>query len=398
MTRVYTQVTVLGATGSIGRSTLDVIARHPDRYRIFALTANQQIDILYPQCLQHRPCYAVVVDKDAANQLRQRLAQVGSKTVVLSGEEALCMVANHEGVDVVMAAIVGAAGLASTLAAARAGKRVLLANKESLVLAGQLFMDAVHQGGATLLPIDSEHNAIFQCLPHGYLSSSNPRSGIARILLTASGGPFRTRPIHTFETITPEEACAHPRWNMGRKISVDSASMMNKGLEVIEAHWLFAVPGSAIQVVVHPQSIIHSMVAYVDGSVLAQMGNPDMRTPIAHALAYPERIDSGVAPLNLFEVASLQFEAPDFRRFPCLKLAFESLAAGGGAPGVMNAANEEAVAAFLNKQIRFTEIPSIVEAVLSSIPTSPVSTLEAVFALDTEARAAAQKVIKSYTL
>ena len=344
------RLAILGSTGSIGVSTLDVVARHPDRYQVVALTAARQDDVLLEQCLRFKPRYAVLLDGVAAARLTQHIAAAGLKTEVLSGIEALQQVACLPEIDTVMAAIVGAAGLLPTLAAARAGKKILLANKETLVMAGQIFIDAVHQHGATLLPIDSEHNAIFQALPGGY--AGNPQaSGVSRILLTASGGPFRTTPLAELQHITPDQACAHPNWVMGRKISVDSATMMNKGLEVIEAHWLFNAPAEAIQIVVHPQSVIHSLVQYVDGSVLAQMGNPDMRTPIAYALAYPERIDAGVAPLDLIQIATLNFEAPDFQRFPCLALAYQALQAGGTAPALLNAANEVAVAAFLDRQI-----------------------------------------------
>ena len=387
-------ITVLGSTGSIGCSTLDVVARHPGRFRVFALTAHRQVDVLFAQCAAHQPRFAVMVEESAAQALRMRLEAEGLPTTVLTGAKALEVVAQHEEVDAVMAAIVGSAGLPATLAAAQAGKRVLLANKESLVLAGALFMETVDKHGAVLLPIDSEHNAIFQCLPAHYARHPE-QAGVRRLLLTASGGPFRSTPLADFAGLTPAQACAHPKWQMGQKISVDSASMMNKGLEVIEAHWLFGVSDEAIQVVVHPQSVIHSMVEYADGSVLAQLGNPDMRTPIANALAYPGRIESGAAFLDLFQIAKLEFEAPDFKRFPCLRLAFEALKAGGSAPGALNAANEEAVAAFLVGHIRFIDIANVVQAVLERMAPQSVATLEAVLAVDQLARQIAQQAIAS---
>jgi 1-deoxy-D-xylulose-5-phosphate reductoisomerase len=383
-------ITILGSTGSIGTSTLDVVARHPDRFSITALTANSQADLLFQQCLRFKPRYAVMLDAAAAAELRQRVSVAGLDTEVLSGVAALEQVAVLPEVDAVMAAIVGAAGLRPTLAAAHAGKRILLANKETLVMAGNVFMDAVRAGGAMLLPIDSEHNAIFQALPRGYDGDLSAH-GVRRILLTASGGPFRDTPLGELLDVTPEQACAHPNWVMGRKISVDSASMMNKGLEVIEAHWLFNAGADDIQVVVHPQSVIHSLVEYVDGSVLAQLGNPDMRTPIAYGLAYPERIDAGVAPLDLFKVATMNFTAPDFRRFPCLALAYQALRAAGTAPAILNAANEVAVAAFLDRQITFLSIPRVIEMVLEALPAGPVGSLEDVLAADDEARRAAQQ-------
>jgi len=360
------RITILGATGSIGVSTLDVLARHPERYSVYALTAHSRVDELAVQCEQFRPAVAVVGTADGAQRLSRMLQQKGLKTQVEYGEAALCAVAEASECDVVMAAIVGAVGLAPTLAAARAGKKILLANKEALVMSGQLFIDAVNTNGATLLPIDSEHNAIFQCLPHDYRRTPD-RYGIAKILLTASGGPFLTRAVETLDTVTPEEAVAHPNWVMGRKISVDSATMMNKGLEVIEAHWLFGASASQIDVVIHPQSVIHSMVSYVDGSVLAQLGNPDMRTPIAHALAYPERIVSGVEPLDLARIATLQFAPPDFDRFPCLKLAYDALRTGGTAPALLNAANEVAVQAFLDRRIGFRMIDQVIARVLDKV-------------------------------
>jgi 1-deoxy-D-xylulose-5-phosphate reductoisomerase len=384
-----TYLTVLGSTGSIGTSTLDVVARHPDKYQVVALTACRQDELLFEQCMRFRPRYAVLLDEAAAARLTQRIAVAGLKVEVLCGEQALEQVASLPEVDAVMAAIVGAAGLRPSLAAARAGKKILLANKEALVMAGRIFMDAVRQHGATLLPIDSEHNAIFQALPRDY-SADMAASGVSKILLTASGGPFRDTPISELQQVTPEQACAHPNWVMGRKISVDSASMMNKGLEVIEAHWLFNASADDIQVVVHPQSVIHSMVQYVDGSVLAQMGNPDMRTPIAHALAYPMRIDAGVAPLDLFKVATLNFVAPDFERFPCLALAYQALRTGGTAPAVLNAANEVAVDAFLNKKISFLDIPRLITDVLAAQASVAANTLDDVLLADAQARVAAQ--------
>jgi 1-deoxy-D-xylulose-5-phosphate reductoisomerase len=386
-------ITILGATGSIGVSTLDVIARHPDRYRVYALTAHSKVDELAAQCARFLPVVAVVGSAEAASALSALLKKAGVATDVLWGEEALCQVASAPGCDTVMAAIVGAAGLAPSLAAARAGKKVLLANKEALVMSGQLFMSAVAESGATLLPIDSEHNAIFQCLP-GDFSRQPERHGISRILLTASGGPFLNRAVETLDTVTPEEAVAHPNWVMGRKISVDSATMMNKGLEVIEAAWLFGASAGQIEVLIHPQSVIHSMVSYIDGSVLAQLGNPDMRTPIAHALAYPERIASGVAPLDLTAMAQLRFERPDLRRFPCLKLAYDALQAGGSAPALLNAANEIAVEAFLNRQIGFRMIDQLIDRVMHVIPHEPVADIGALLEQDRRARVLAREYLQ----
>jgi 1-deoxy-D-xylulose-5-phosphate reductoisomerase len=383
-------ITVLGATGSIGLSTLDVIARHPDRYQVFALTGFSRVAELEALCVKHKPRYAVVPDAVVAHQLQVSLRAAGLVTEVLHGAQSLCEVAAHADVDVVMAAIVGAAGLPPTLAAAEAGKKVLLANKEALVMSGALFMQAVKRGGAVLLPIDSEHNAIFQCLPGDYARGLQ-QVGVRRVLLTASGGPFREMPLDQLHAVTPEQACAHPNWSMGRKISVDSASMMNKGLELIEACWLFDASPAQIEVVVHPQSVIHSLVDYVDGSVLAQLGNPDMRTPISHALAWPERIDSGVAPLDLFAIARLDFQVPDEQRFPCLRLAREAAQAGGTAPAMLNAANEVAVAAFLERRIRFPEIASIIEHVLQAEPAVAVECLDAVMAADGQARNLAER-------
>ncbi len=385
-------LTVLGSTGSIGTSTLDVVARHPDKYRIIALTANRQVDLLFRQCIQFKPVFAVLLDDVSVSQLRALLHDAGSRTEVLCGIDALEAVCVLPEVDAVMAAIVGAAGLRPTLAAARAGKKILLANKETLVMAGNVFMDAVRKSGSALLPIDSEHNAIFQALPRGY-DGDMAGNGVRRILLTASGGPFRNTPINELQHVTPDQACAHPNWSMGRKISVDSASMMNKGLEVIEAHWLFNAPADDIQVVIHPQSVIHSLVEYVDGSVIAQLGNPDMRTPIAYGLAYPERIDSGVAALDLFKVATLSFEEPDFARFPCLALAYQALRASGTAPAILNAANEMAVAAFLDNKIAFLSIPRVIESVLNELPVGPVSCVDDVLAADSAARVAAEQKI-----
>lgn len=379
------RITVLGATGSIGLSTLDVIARHPDRYQVFALSGYSRLQELLALCLRHCPAFAVVPTAEAAQQLREQLAAAGSRTEVLEGEAGLCQVAASPEVDAVMAAIVGAAGLRPTLAAVEAGKKVLLANKEALVMSGALFMQAVQRSGAVLLPIDSEHNAIFQCLPGDY-ARGLAQVGVRRILLTASGGPFRETPLAELAKVSPEQACAHPNWSMGRKISVDSASMMNKGLELIEACWLFDARPAQVEVVVHPQSVIHSLVDYVDGSVLAQLGNPDMRTPIANALAWPQRIDSGVAPLDLFAVARLDFQAPDEQRFPCLRLARQAAEAGNSAPAMLNAANEVAVEAFLQRRIRFPQIASMIEHVLDQEPVVAVPSLEAVFAADQRAR------------
>ena len=383
-------ITILGATGSIGVSTLDVLARHPDKYKVFALTAHSRVDELAEQCAQFRPARAVVGTAEAAGRLSALLRARDVRCDVSYGEEALCEVA--AAADTVMAAIVGAAGLAPALAAARAGKKILLANKEALVMSGQLFMDAVHEHGATLLPIDSEHNAIFQSLPQSYARSPQG-AGVAKIVLTASGGPFLARAVETLEDVTPDQACKHPNWVMGRKISVDSATMMNKGLEVIEAHWLFGAPASRIEVVIHPQSVIHSMVSYVDGSVLAQLGNPDMRTPIAHALAFPERIESGVGQLDLTAIGTLQFEKPDFKRFPCLALAFEALEAGGTAPALLNAANEIAVEAFLDSRIGFRDIDRVIARVMHENEHGAASSIAAVMAQDALARAAASRIV-----
>ena len=386
------KLTILGATGSIGVSTLDVVARHPDRFEVVALSGHRQVEVLAAQCRRFRPAYAVVGSAADAQRLALLLKDAGLRTEVLHGAEALVQVASLPEVDAVMAAIVGAAGLPPTLAAARAGKRVLLANKEALVMAGAVFMAEARRAGALLLPIDSEHNAIFQSMPYNY-AGDMARGGVRRILLTASGGPFRTTPLDVLTGVTPEQAVAHPNWVMGRKISVDSATMMNKGLEVIEAHWLFNAPADRIEVVIHPQSVIHSLVDYEDGSVLAQLGNPDMRTPIAHALAWPERIDSGVAPLDLFSVAQLNFERPDLVRFPCLDLAYRALRAEGNAAAVLNAANEMAVEAFLDRRLPFLGIAEVIAATLDAVPQAAVPDLPAVLEADRQARAAALKIL-----
>ena len=384
------QITILGSTGSIGESTLDVISRHPDRFQAFALTANNNFDKMLAQCLRFQPRYAVMLDPDSAEKLTLSLRSNGSHTEVLSGIEALEHVASHPEVNAVMAAIVGAAGIRPTFAAAYSGKLVLLANKETLVMAGRIFMDLIKQHHATLLPIDSEHNAIYQSLP-SHFNGDFATAGVSRIILTASGGPFRCTPIDTLKQVTPEQACAHPNWDMGQKISIDSATMMNKGLEVIEAHWLFNASPDKIQVVIHPQSVIHSMVAYADGSVIAQLGNPDMRTPIAHAMGYPDRIDSGVDALDLFKVAHLDFEQPDFDKFPCLRLAYQALSAGDNMPAVLNAANEIAVDAFLKRRMAFTDIPRMIEHTLQAIGQETISTLDDVLKTDAQARVIASE-------
>jgi 1-deoxy-D-xylulose-5-phosphate reductoisomerase len=383
------RLTLLGSTGSIGDSTLDVVARHPERFSVFALTAHRNGDKLVEQCLRFRPELAVVGDAETAARVSAQLRDAGCKTEVAYGPQALVDASQSERCDTVVAAIVGAAGLAPTLAAARAGKRILLANKEALVMSGAIFMDAVRDHHATLLPVDSEHNAIFQCLPR----EASLHGGVSKIILTASGGPFRTREPATLADVTPDEACKHPNWVMGRKISVDSATMMNKGLEVIEAHWLFDLPGERIEVLVHPQSVIHSLVSYADGSVLAQLGNPDMRTPIAHALAFPERVDSGVAQLDLAQIASLSFEKPDYARFPCLALALKALDEGGIASTALNAANELAVDAFLSRKIGFMAIARVVDAVLNALPNRRPSGLDDVLEADAAARRAAADCI-----
>ncbi|MEL0166861.1 MAG: 1-deoxy-D-xylulose-5-phosphate reductoisomerase [Pseudomonadaceae bacterium] len=388
------RVTVLGATGSIGVSTLDVISRHPERYQVFALTGYSRMSVLAAQCRQHRPQYAVVADEVQADVLQAELVAEGVATEVLFGAAALAQVASDADVDVVMAAIVGAAGLRPTLAAVEAGKRVLLANKEALVMSGALFMRAVRDSGAQLLPIDSEHNAIFQCMP-GHFAEGLGQAGVRRILLTASGGPFRNFSREQLLQVTPAQACAHPNWSMGQKISVDSASMMNKGLELIEACWLFDARPDQVEVVVHPQSVVHSLVDYVDGSVLAQLGNPDMRTPIAHALAWPERIESGVSALDLLLTARLDFHAPDPERFPCLRLAREAAEAGGTSCALLNAANEVAVEAFLAGRVGFVDIPVIIENTLNCLPSEPVRDLEHILQADQSAREHALKWVQA---
>ncbi|MEA3639415.1 MAG: 1-deoxy-D-xylulose-5-phosphate reductoisomerase [Lamprobacter sp.] len=385
-------ITVLGSTGSIGVSTLDVVLRHPDRFRVVALSAQRNVERMAEQCRRVQPAYAVMVDASAAADLRERLADMSQPPEVLAGAESLETIAALPDTDYVMAAIVGAAGLQSTLAAARAGKRVLLANKEALVVAGEIMMRAVAENNALLLPIDSEHNAIFQCMPPSFAEGLG-QCGVERILLTASGGPFRDAAPESLAAVTPDQACAHPNWQMGRKISVDSATMMNKGLEIIEACWLFNTSAAKIQVVVHPQSVIHSMVQYSDGSVLAQLGNPDMRTPIAHALAWPERMASGVEPLDLFVTAHLDFEPPAPERFPCLALAYRAAAEGGTSAAVLNAANEVAVAAFLAERIGFTQIATLVERTMDQLPAEPVGAdgLEHLLAVDARARQIAEQ-------
>jgi len=378
-------VTILGSTGSIGVNTLDVISRHPDNFKVVALSANSQVERLFSQCQQFRPTYAVMADEAAATQLADRIKQADLPIEVLAGIDGLVQVTQLDNVDQVMAAIVGAAGLLPTLAAAKAGKRVLLANKEALVMSGRLFMEAVKQNQAELLPIDSEHNAIFQCMPTSF-DNGLDSVGVRRILLTGSGGPFRTTAMDKLANVTPQQACAHPNWDMGRKISVDSATMMNKGLELIEACWLFNTSPDHVEIMLHPQSVIHSMVEYVDGSVLAQLGQPDMRTPIAHAMAWPKRIDSGVERLNLIDVARLEFEKPDLQRFPCLRLAEQAARAGGTTPAILNAANEIAVAEFLDNKIRFTDIAPLVEDVMTQIPTMAANDLDTILQADQTAR------------
>lgn len=386
-------ICILGATGSIGVSTLDVVARHSSLYKVIALTANTNIDVLYEQCLAHHPEVVVVVDQHKAQVFEEKIKNTSIADIkVLSGAKALEHVATLDNVDSVMAAIVGAAGLLPSLAAAKAGKTVLLANKEALVMSGSIFMQAVSDSGAQLLPIDSEHNAIFQCMPAGYKTGMQAKQA-RRILLTASGGPFREMPIDQLSNVTPAQAVAHPNWDMGRKISVDSATMMNKGLEMIEACILFDMNPSQIQVVIHPQSVIHSMVDYVDGTVLAQMGNPDMRIPIAYSMAWPERFDSGVEPLNIFDVGRMDFEEPNLERFPCLRLAYEAIDAGGIMPTILNAANEIAVEAFLNEQVRFTDIPVIIERCMKKFEAKPADTLESILDADQQARLASTQII-----
>jgi 1-deoxy-D-xylulose-5-phosphate reductoisomerase len=390
------RIAVLGSTGSIGENTLDVVARHPDRFEVFALSAHSQVDKLAQQIVRFRPRLACVGTPAHADALRAKLP-AGVDTEVLHGADGLETLAAAAEVDAVMAAIVGAAGLRPSLAAARAGKRVLLANKESLVVAGALFMQAVQAGGATLLPIDSEHNAIYQCLPaHAPGGHGLSHKGVQSIVLTASGGPFRCTPVEALASVTPEQACAHPNWVMGRKISVDSATMMNKGLEVIEAHWLFGLPAAQIEVTIHPQSVIHSLVRYVDGSVLAQLGNPDMRTPIAYGLAWPDRIDGGVAPLDLAAICNLQFEAADLERFACLRLAYQALEAGQAACVALNAANEVAVQAFLDRRLGFADIAAVVAECLERVagmPATRCDALDDILALDAQVRQRAEQAV-----
>jgi 1-deoxy-D-xylulose-5-phosphate reductoisomerase len=394
--RPVRHLTILGSTGSIGVNTLDVVAHHPDRFSVIALAANKNAKKMLEQCRRFQPRYAVLLDEASAEWLAPEIRAAGLDTEVLWGVESLEKVASLPDVDMVMAAIVGAAGIRPTFAAARAGKLILLANKETMVMAGRIFMDVVKENGATLLPIDSEHNAIFQSLPHHFKGDLHG-VGVRRILLTASGGPFRQTSLALLEQVTPGQACAHPNWVMGQKISVDSATMMNKGLEVIEARWLFEAPPEQIQVVIHPQSIIHSMVEYVDGSVLAQLGNPDMRTPIAHALGFPERIETSVTPLDMFKVARLDFEAPDFKRFPCLKLAYQALAIGGSAPAILNAANEVAVESFLKFRMPFTAISTMIEDVMRTVGHMDIATLNDVLAADRMAREAANEWLACLT-
>jgi len=388
------RIAILGSTGSIGTNTLDVIRAHPERFEVVALTAAKQVERLAEQCIEFKPRVAVVGDAGSAKKLSELLVTKQLSIPVLYGPEALITAVLESDCDTVMAAIVGAAGLLPTLAAAKAGKRVLLANKEALVMSGHLFMDAMRQGGGELLPIDSEHNAIFQCLPAYFSKNPSPHHGVEELWLTASGGPFRNTPIAELGQVTPEQACAHPNWVMGRKISVDSATMMNKGLEVIEAYWLFGLPIEKIQVLIHPQSVVHSMVRYCDGSVIAQMGQPDMRTPIAYGLAWPDRIVAGVQPLSLTQLAALNFMEPDLRRFPCLSLAFQAGKQGGAAPAILNAANEIAVAAFLDNALGYLQIPEVVERVLNRIKPSAASSLEDILEADTKARSLAVDAIK----
>ena len=388
-------IAILGSTGSIGVNTLDVIRAHPDRFKVFALTASKQVDVLAEQCIEFAPAIAVIGDAQGAAKLSALLSVKGIHTQVLYGPEALVTAVTDPGCDTVMAAIVGAAGLVPTLAAAKAGKRVLLANKEALVMSGHLFMQAMKTGGGELLPIDSEHNAIFQCLPNQFTKAPHPALGVEELWLTASGGPFRNTPLGELSAITPSQACAHPNWVMGRKISVDSATMMNKGLEVIEAFWLFGLPLEKIKVLIHPQSVVHSMVRYIDGSVIAQLGQPDMRTPIAYGLAWPERISTGVAALNLAQLAALSFSEPDLERFPCLALAFAAAKTGGVAPTILNAANEIAVAAFLDEGMPYLHIPQVVEKTLNAIQGGSVDSLEVILDVDAQARRVARELIEA---
>ena len=388
------RIAILGSTGSIGTNTLDVIRAHPERFEVVALTAAKQVERLAEQCVEFKPRVAVVSDAGSAKKLSELLLAKQVSTQVLYGPDALITAVLESDCDTVMAAIVGAAGLLPTLAAAKAGKRILLANKEALVMSGNLFMDAVRQGGGELLPIDSEHNAIFQCLPVHYSKSPSQHHGVEELWLTASGGPFRNTPIAELSQVTPEQACAHPNWVMGRMISVDSATMMNKGLEVIEAYWLFGLPIEKIQVLIHPQSVVHSMVRYCDGSVIAQMGQPDMRTPIAYGLAWPDRITAGVQSLSLTQQAALNFMEPDLQRFPCLSLAFQAGKQGGTAPVILNAANEIAVAAFLDNALQYLQIPEVVERVLNTTPPSTPSSLEDILEVDAKSRVLATDVIQ----
>ncbi len=380
------KITLLGATGSIGKSTLAILSQHTDQYQLFAVSANTDVEALLTICRQWQPSYAVMADAHSAEQLAMKLHQHRLSTQVLSGEEGLVSISAHPECNTVVAAVVGAAGLLPAMAAAHAGKKICLANKEALVIGGQLLMAAVEKGGATLIPVDSEHNALFQAMPAGYRTGSTPK-GVTRLILTASGGPFRELPEEQFQHITPAQAVAHPNWSMGAKVSVDSATMMNKGLEVIEAHWLFNMPSDQIDVVVHPQSIVHSLVEYADGSQLAQLGVPDMRTPIACALSWPERISSGVPQLNLTQQSPLTFYTPDIERFPCLNLAFNAIKQGGAAPAILNAANEIAVAAFLKGDIGFTSIPMLIEAALTHLPqSSPITSIDALISIDNQTR------------
>lgn len=388
-------ITILGSTGSIGVNTLDVVRAHPERFKVFALTASKQVELLAEQCAEFSPALAVIGDAQGAARLTALLLEKNIRTQVLYGPEGLVTAVTDSACDTVMAAIVGAAGLVPTLAAAKAGKRVLLANKEALVMSGNLFIQAMKSGGGELLPIDSEHNAIFQCLPPQFTKSPKPALGVEELWLTASGGPFRDTPLEQLTTITPAQACAHPNWVMGRKISVDSATMMNKGLEVIEAFWLFGLPLEKIKVFIHPQSVVHSMVRYVDGSVIAQLGQPDMRTPIAYGLAWPDRIEAGVPPLNLATLADLSFSEPDLVRFPCLALAFSAAKSGGIAPTVLNAANEIAVAAFLDEGMPYLDIPKVVEKTLNAIQSGPVDSLEVILDVDAQARRVARDHIRA---
>ncbi|ATM77157.1 MULTISPECIES: 1-deoxy-D-xylulose-5-phosphate reductoisomerase [Serratia] len=393
------QLTILGSTGSVGTSTLAVVRENPDLFAIKALVAGRNVAVMAQQCIEFRPSYAAMADEQSANELRAVLAENGVKTEVLAGEKAACELAALDDVDQVTAAIVGAAGLLPTLAAIRAGKQVLLANKESLVTCGRLFMDAVQKSQAQLLPLDSEHNAIFQSLPEsiqrqlGY--SSLEAHGVSRIVLTGSGGPFRTTPMEQFATMTPDQACAHPNWSMGRKISVDSATMMNKGLEYIEARWLFNASAEQMEVILHPQSVIHSMVRYADGSVLAQLGTPDMRTPIAHAMAYPQRVHSGVAALDFCRIGALTFSEPEPERYPCLYLAIEAFDAGQAATTALNAANEIAVAAFLQQQIRFTDISAVNQKVVECMALPEPTSIEMVLEIDRQAREVAGGLVRN---